>query len=79
MRGSTIMERSLQHSGAHAVGHGGGGVADIDLAAGDIEGAAVEGDGFGESGDGVFGGGVGGRKGRGTWAEMEPLLMMRPP
>ena len=41
--------------------------------------AAVQGDALGEAGDRVLGRGVGGEWGRGVWAEIEPLLMMRPP
>jgi hypothetical protein len=42
-------------------------------------GAALERDGPGKAGDRVLGGRVGTAPGRGTWAETEPLLMMRPP
>jgi hypothetical protein len=42
-------------------------------------GAAVQRGRFGEAGDGVLGGGVGAERGRGACAEIEPLLMMRPP
>src|SRR5271166_5012653 len=48
----------LGYAGSHAFGHFRGGIADVDLAAGNIVGAAVEGNGFCESGDGVFGGSV---------------------
>ena len=34
---------------------------------------------FGQAGDGVLGRRVGAELGRGAWAEIEPLLMMRPP
>ena len=53
---------SLGHALRHARGHLRGGVADIDLAAGDIEGASVERDALRETCDGVFGGGVWGGK-----------------
>ena len=56
----------LQGSDGDAGAHLGGGVADVDLAAGDVVGAAVERDALGEAGDGVLGGGVGRGVGRGT-------------
>ena len=57
----------------------GRGVADVDLAAGDVVLAAVERGRLGQAGDGVLGRGVGAEFGRGACAEIEPLLMMRPP
>ena len=59
MRGSTFGAIGLQHAFVHACGHLGGGVADIDLAAGDIEVRPSREIGFRQSGDGVLGGGVG--------------------
>src|SRR2546423_892478 len=47
---------SLWNSGLHALAHFGGGIAYIDLSAGDVVFAAVQRDRFGESGDRVFGG-----------------------
>src|ERR1035438_2714444 len=49
----------LRDTLTHAPGHFGGGIADIDLAARDVEIAAVQGDAASEPGDGVLGGGVG--------------------
>jgi Sulfate permease family len=51
----------LEGAGRHALGHLGGGVADVDLAAGDVVGAPVQRRRSGQPGDGVLGGGVGGR------------------
>ena len=55
----------LQRPGRHVRGHVGGGVADVDLPAGDVEGPAVERNRLGQPGDGVLGGGVGGGAGAG--------------
>ena len=49
----------LRHAARHPVGHVGGGITDVDLATGNVPGAAIERGGFGEAGDGVFGGGIG--------------------
>ena len=53
----------LRHARGHPLGHLGGGVADVDLAAGDVVLAAVERGRAGEAGDRVLGRGVGGRVG----------------
>ena len=63
----------------HVGGHVGVGVADVDLAAGDVVFSAVESGGFGEAGDRMLGRRVGSGIGRGAAAEIEPLLMIRPP
>src|SRR5207302_6522276 len=47
---------------AHGAGHLGAGIADVDLAAGDVVGPAVQGGRAGEPGDRVLGGGVGDRQ-----------------
>ena len=52
----------LQHALGHALGHRRHGIADVDLAAGDVVGAAVERGRLGEAGDGVLGRGVGDRE-----------------
>ena len=49
----------LRRALLHRLGHFGLGVADVDLAAGDVEGAAVERDRFGQARDRVLGRGVG--------------------
>src|SRR5439155_785874 len=49
----------LHHAFRHALGHLGGRVADVDLAAGDVERASVERDGLGDAAHGVLGRGVG--------------------
>ena len=54
----TVAPIGLQGAGGGAAGHDAG-VADIDLAAGDVPGAAIERNGPGEPGDGVLGGRVG--------------------
>jgi Sulfate permease family len=51
----------LEGAGGHALGHLGGGVADVDLPAGDVVGPPVQRGRPGQAGDGVLGGGVGGR------------------
>ena len=45
----------LRHARLHRGGQFGGGIADIDLATGDVEVAAIERDRLGQPGDGVFG------------------------
>ena len=55
----------LHHAGLHAPAHGRVGVADVELAAGDVVLAPVERRALGEPGDGVLRGGVGHRVGPG--------------
>ncbi|MEI9987453.1 MAG: hypothetical protein WDN69_32535 [Aliidongia sp.] len=45
----------LHHAIGHPFGHRRHGIADIDLAAGDVEGAAVKRGRFGQASDGVLG------------------------
>src|SRR4029079_18818217 len=53
----------LHHAGLHAAAHGGVGVADVELAAGDVVLAPVERGTLCQGGDGVVGRGIGHRVG----------------
>ena len=44
----------LRHTGFHASTHVGVGIANIELATGDVERPTIERDAFGQAGDGVF-------------------------
>ncbi|MNU10551.1 hypothetical protein D3C72_2577630 [compost metagenome] len=48
----------LQGAGTHIAGHVGRRIADIDLPAGDVEGASIERNRLGQARDGVLAGGV---------------------
>ena len=70
----------LRHARLMPLGHLGVCVADVDLPAGDVVLAPFEGERLGQAGDCVFGRGVWRAiPGAGLCAEIEPLLMIRPP
>lgn len=69
----------LGNTFCHWNGHFGQGIANVDLATHDVIGTPIQRQGFGQASDGVFGAGIGGRAGRGACAEIDPLLMIRPP
>ena len=69
----------LQHALRHPRRHVGAGVADVDLPAGDVVRPAVERRRLGEARDACLVAVYGAERGRGEVAEMDPLLMIRPP